>query len=56
MATRRDFLVGAGSPLVAYAVGSFLPLGAQSAPDLGAPSVVQVGFRKQKVGDFEVIA
>jgi glyoxylase-like metal-dependent hydrolase (beta-lactamase superfamily II) len=56
MATRRDFLVGGGSALVAYAAGSFLPLGAQSAPDLGAPSVVQVGFRKQKVGDFEVIA
>ena len=27
-----------------------------SEPNLGAPSVVQVGFRKQKVGDFEVIA
>ncbi|MDP1998939.1 MAG: MBL fold metallo-hydrolase [Rhodoferax sp.] len=56
MVTRRDFFVGGGAAVAAYAAGSFLPLGAQSAPNLGAPSVVQVGFRKQKIGDIEVIA
>mgnify|MGYP006164766923 CR=1 FL=1 len=56
MVTRRDFFVGGGAAVAAYAAGSFLPLGAQSAPNFGAPSVVQVGFRKQKLGDFEVIA
>jgi glyoxylase-like metal-dependent hydrolase (beta-lactamase superfamily II) len=56
MVTRRDLFVGGGAALVAYAAGSFLPLGAQSAPNFGAPSVVQVGFRKQKLGDMEVIA
>ncbi|CAM8625686.1 GloB Zn-dependent hydrolases, including glyoxylases [Comamonadaceae bacterium] len=56
MVTRRDFFVGGGAALAAYAAGSFMPLGAQSAPNFGAPSVVQVGFRKQKLGDFEVIA
>lgn len=56
MVTRRDFFVGGGAALAAYAAGSFMPLGAQSAPNFGAPSVVQVGFRKQKIGDIEVIA
>jgi glyoxylase-like metal-dependent hydrolase (beta-lactamase superfamily II) len=56
MVTRRDFFVGGGAAVVAYAAGSFLPLGAQSAANFGAPSVVQVGFRKQKLGDMEVIA
>ena len=56
MVTRRDFFVGGGAAAVAYAAGSFLPLGAQSVPNLGAPSVVQVGFRKQKLGEFEIIA
>ena len=56
MVTRRDFFVGGSAAVAAYAAGSFLPLGAQSSPNLGAPSVVQVGFRKQKVGDIEVIA
>lgn len=56
MVTRRDLFVGGGAAVVAYAAGSFLPLGAQSAPNFGAPSVVQVGFRKQKLGEMEVIA
>lgn len=56
MVNRRDFFVGGGAALAAYAAGSFMPLGAQSAPNFGAPSVVQVGFRKQKIGDIEVIA
>jgi len=57
MVTRRDFFVGGGAAVAAYAAGSFLPLGAQSAsPNFGAPSVVQVGFRRQQMGDMEVIA
>ncbi len=56
MVTRRELFVGGGAALAAYAAGSFMPLGAQSAPSFGAPSVVQVGFRKQKIGDVEVIA
>lgn len=56
MVTRRDIFVGGGAALAAYAAGSFMPLGAQSAPNFGSPSVVQVGFRKQKIGDIEVIA
>lgn len=56
MIKRRDLLVGGGAATAAYLVGSFMPLMAQNAPNFGAPSVVQVGYRKQKVGDFEVIA
>lgn len=57
MLKRRDFFVGGSAAAVAYFAGSFSPLVAQTAaPNFGAPSVVQVGFRKQKVGDFEVIA
>ncbi|MCA3238266.1 MAG: MBL fold metallo-hydrolase [Curvibacter sp.] len=53
---RRDLLVGGGAATAAYLAGSFMPLIAQNAPTFGAPSVVQVGFRKQRVGDMEVIA
>lgn len=57
MLKRRDFLVGGSAATAAYLAGSFSPLVAQTAaPNFGAPSVVQVGFRKQKLGDFEVIA
>jgi glyoxylase-like metal-dependent hydrolase (beta-lactamase superfamily II) len=56
MLSRRDLLVGGGAATAAYMAGSFFPLVAQNAPNLGAPSVVQVGFRKQKLGDMEVIA
>lgn len=56
MINRRDLLVGGGAATAAYLAGSFMPLVAQNAPNFGAPSVVQVGFRKQKVGDMEVIA
>ena len=56
MVTRRDLFVGGGAAALAYAAGSFLPLAAQSTPNFGAPSVVQVGYRKQKIGDIEVIA
>jgi glyoxylase-like metal-dependent hydrolase (beta-lactamase superfamily II) len=53
---RRDFIVGGTAAAAAYAAGSFFPLIAQNAPNFGAPSVVQVGFRKQKLGDMEIIA
>ncbi len=56
MLKRRDFIVGGTAATAAYVAGSFMPLIAQNAPNLGAPSVVQVGFRKQKLGDIEVIA
>jgi glyoxylase-like metal-dependent hydrolase (beta-lactamase superfamily II) len=56
MINRRDLFIGGGAATVAYLAGSFAPLIAQNAPNLGAPSVVQVGFRKQKLGDMEIIA
>jgi glyoxylase-like metal-dependent hydrolase (beta-lactamase superfamily II) len=56
MIKRRDFIVGGSAAVAAYAAGSFFPLVAQNAPNFGAPSVVQVGFRKQKLGDMEIIA
>ncbi len=54
--TRRDLLIGSGAALATYAASSWVPLVAQNAPNFGAPSVVQVGFRKHKLGDMEVIA
>jgi glyoxylase-like metal-dependent hydrolase (beta-lactamase superfamily II) len=54
--SRRDLFVGGSAATAAYLAGSFAPLVAQNAPSFGAPSVVQVGFRKQKLGDMEVIA
>lgn len=56
MLTRRDFMVGGSAAAAAYMAGSFAPLFAQNAGNFGAPSVVQVGFRRQKLGDMEVIA
>jgi glyoxylase-like metal-dependent hydrolase (beta-lactamase superfamily II) len=56
MINRRDIFVGGGAAAVAYMAGSFMPLIAQNTPNFGAPSVVQVGFRKQKLGDMEIIA
>ncbi len=56
MINRRDIFVGGGAAAVAYMAGSFMPLIAQNTQNLGAPSVVQVGFRKQKLGDMEIIA
>ena len=53
---RRDLIVGGTAATAAYFAGSFMPLIAQNAPDFGQPSVAQVGFRKQKLGDMEVIA
>jgi glyoxylase-like metal-dependent hydrolase (beta-lactamase superfamily II) len=56
MLTRRDLLIGTGAATATYLTTAFSPLIAQNTPNFGAPSVVQVGFRKQKVGDIEVIA
>jgi glyoxylase-like metal-dependent hydrolase (beta-lactamase superfamily II) len=56
MLTRRDLLIGGTAAATTYATTSWLPLVAQNAPNFGAPSVVQVGFRKQKLGDMEIIA
>ena len=53
---RRDLIVGGSAATAAYLAGNFMPLIAQNAPDFGLPSVAQVGFRKQKLGDMEVIA
>jgi glyoxylase-like metal-dependent hydrolase (beta-lactamase superfamily II) len=54
--TRRDLLVGGGAATAAFAAGSLVPLVAQNAPNFGAPTPVQVGFRKQKLGDMDIIA
>jgi glyoxylase-like metal-dependent hydrolase (beta-lactamase superfamily II) len=54
--TRRDLLIGTGAATATYLTTAFSPLVAQNTPSFGAPSVVQVGFRKQKIGDIEVIA
>jgi glyoxylase-like metal-dependent hydrolase (beta-lactamase superfamily II) len=56
MISRRDLMVGGGAAAAAYMAGSFMPLIAQNAPNFGAPSVVQVGFRRQQMGDMEIIA
>ena len=53
---RRDLIVGSTAAAAAYLAGSFMPLIAQNAPDFGLPSVAQVGFRKQTMGDMEIIA
>jgi glyoxylase-like metal-dependent hydrolase (beta-lactamase superfamily II) len=56
MINRRDIFVGGSAAAVAYMAGSFMPLIAQNAPSFGDPTVTQVGFRKQKLGDMEIIA
>ena len=54
--SRRDLIVGGTAAAGTYLASSFSPLIAQNAPDFGTPSVAQVGFRKQKLGDVEIIA
>ncbi len=56
MLSRRDLLVGGSAAAATYLATAFSPLIAQNAPSFGAPSVVQVGFRRQKIGDIEIIA
>lgn len=55
MLSRRHFL-GAGLSTAMYAAGSFVPAWAQSAPNLGTPTIPSPGFRRTKVGDVEIIA
>lgn len=55
MLKRRQFL-GASLGVCAYAAGSFVPVWAQNAPNLGTPALPSPGFRRTKVGDVEVIA
>ena len=55
MLKRRQFL-GAGAGLCAYAAGSFAPVWAQSAPNLGTPTLPSPGFRRTKMGDVEIIS
>ena len=55
MLKRRQFL-GAGAGLCAYAAGSFVPVWAQSAPNLGTPTLPSPGLRRTKMGDVEIIS
>lgn len=55
MLSRRHFL-HAGLAATAYAAGSFVPVWAQSAPNLGTPALPSPGFRRTKVGDVEVVS
>lgn len=55
MLKRRQFL-GAGAGLCAYAAGSFVPVWAQSAPNLGTPTLPSPGFRRTKMGDVKIIS
>ncbi|WP_349745166.1 MBL fold metallo-hydrolase [Roseateles cavernae] len=56
MLNRRSFL-GAGLATTAvYSTGSFIPVWAQNAPNLGMPGIANPGFLKTKLGDVEVIA
>lgn len=56
MLNRRSFIgVGLATTAV-YSAGSFIPVWAQNAPNLGTPSIANPGFMKTKVGDVEVIA
>lgn len=53
MITRLKFL---GVGIAAAASFMFLPAWAQSAPDLGVPTLPAPGFKKLKVGEMEVIS
>lgn len=55
MMNRRQFL-GASAATAMYAAGSYVPVWAQSAPDLGTPAIPTPGFRRMKVGDAEVVS
>jgi glyoxylase-like metal-dependent hydrolase (beta-lactamase superfamily II) len=56
MLTRRHFLGASLATPFAYAAGSFVPVWAQNAPNLGTPTLPATGFRRMKVGDVEVIS
>lgn len=56
MLSRRHFLSASLATTAIYAAGSFVPVWAQSAPDLGTPALPKPGFRRMKVGDAEVVS
>jgi glyoxylase-like metal-dependent hydrolase (beta-lactamase superfamily II) len=55
MLNRRHFM-GAGLAFTAYTAGSWVPVWAQNAPNLGTPALPTTGFKRMKVGDAEVVA
>ena len=55
MLTRRHFLGASLATPFAYAAGSFVPVWAQNAPNLGTPTLPAVGFRRVERGDEEVV-
>ncbi|MBY0437734.1 MAG: MBL fold metallo-hydrolase [Burkholderiales bacterium] len=56
MITRRDFLIGSTAFASAYAAATMMPLRAQGTPNFGMPTPPGVGFRRMKLGDFELVA
>lgn len=56
MLSRRQVLTAGLAAPFAYAAGAFVPAWAQSAPNVGTPTLPSPGFRRAKVGDVEVIA
>lgn len=53
---RRHFLAAGLSAPLGYALGSFVPAWAQSAPDLGTPTLPGPGFRRTRLGDVEIVS
>ena len=56
MMNRRHWLGAALATPLAYAAGAWVPAWAQTAPNLGTPTLASPGFRRMKVGEAEVIA
>ena len=56
MFNRRRFITTGLGGVAAYAAGSFIPVWAQNAPDLGTPVLANPGWRRVKVGQVDVIA
>lgn len=56
MLSRRQFLGTTLAGSAVFAAGAFVPAWAQSAPNLGTPTLPAPGFRRMKMGDVEVIS
>lgn len=56
MFNRRQFLGAGVAAATAYAAGSFVPVWAQNAPNLGTPTLPTPGFRRTRLGDAEVVS
>lgn len=56
MFNRRSFLSASLAAPLAYAAGSFVPVWAQNAPNLGTPTLPSPGFRRTKLGDIEIVS